>query len=169
MAASPSLDTLRAAIVTEIKKAMNAATPANVLTVHSYRRFWRDVQKFNSLFRRASPDLLPGKLNGWMVTRTRTREVETAERWRFYELHRFELHGYFGVQDEDPLATEKVFQDQIEVVRDNLRLNTSVFGNMERVEPVTQVEQIAPVTIGDFTCWYALLTLETEAIETKTL
>lgn len=168
MAALPSLTTLRAAIALEIRKALNPGVPANVLTVHEYRRFWRDEQKFRKLFERKLPDLMPGKLNGWMIQRFATTEVETEERWRFYQLHRFELHGYMGIQDEDVLATENVFQDQIEVIRDNLRLSRPVFGNMERVVPVTQVDTVEPVTLGDSTVWYAKLTLVTEGIENKT-
>ncbi len=170
MPASPTIAAIRSAVATEIRKAMNAGVPGNVLTVHEYRRFWRDAQKFASLFKRQSPDLLPGKINGWIVFRSRTREVETEERWRFYQLHRFEMHGYMGVQDADATSDEKAFQDQVELIRDNLRLNTGVFGNMERTVPVVQAETVSdPVEIGDVTCWYTLLSLEAEAIETKTL
>lgn len=174
MAASPTLDAVRTVIVSAIKAGMNAGSPASVLTVHPYRRFWRDQQKFRSLFERQAPDLLPGKINGWLVTRTRTRETETEERWRFYNIDHWELHGYFGVQDEDATATEKVFQDQIEAIRNNLRLAITgttydVFGLTERTSPVSQVESIQPVLIGDSTCWFALLSLEAERIETKTI
>lgn len=169
MAATPTLTAIRNAIRDAIRSALNPATPANATTVHVYRRFWRDEAKFNSLFRRAAPDLMPGKINGWMIQRARTQEIETEERWRFYQLHRFELYGYMGVQDEDATATENVFQDQIEAIRDNLRLNLAVFGNTERTVPVTQVERVELATVGDSTCWFGLLTLEAEGIETKFL
>jgi hypothetical protein len=167
MPATPSLTTIRDAIVSAIKSAMNSGTPGNVLTVHSYRRFWRDAQKFNSLFLRLAPDLLPGKINGWYVTRLATREVESPEWFRFYQVHRWQLDGFFGIQDDDATATEKVFQDQIEAIRDNLRLNATVFQSTEYSNPVTQVQTIEPITIGDSTVWHGVLVAEAEAVENK--
>lgn len=173
MAASPTLDAIRERIRTLIKSALNSGSPASVdNVVHPYRRFWRDEDKFRQLFKRTDAGAFLGLINGWMVTRMRTREEETEERWRFYQIHRFELMGYMGIQDGTTVKTEKDFQDQIELIRDNLRLDIgagSVFGNTERTVPVTQVEQVIPVTIGDSTCWHALLSLEAEGIETKTL
>lgn len=170
MALAPTVAAIRAAIITQVKAALNPGTPGNVTTVHDRRRFWRDASKFNSVFRRVSPDLLPGKVNGWMIFRTATEEVETDERWRFYGLHTFELHGYMGVQDEDATSDERAFQDQIEVIRGNCRLSAAIFGNMERVVPAVQVAEAAvPVTIGEVTAWYSRLTLRAEGIEVKTL
>lgn len=168
MPATPTIPTIRSAIVLAIKTAMNAGTPANVLTVHPYWRFWRDEQKFMALFRRTAPDLLPGKINGWMVRRGATEEIETEEWFRFYQLHRFEMIGYAGVQDDDASGlTEKDFQDQVEAVRDQLRLSGGVFTNTERTSPVVQVESVKPVTIGQYTCWEAFLSLKAEGIENK--
>ena len=175
MAASPTLDAIREAIRTAIKSALNSGSPASVDgVVHPYRRFWRDEDKFRSLFKRTDAGTFLGLINGWMVTRTRTREEETEERWRFYQIHRFELEGFMGVQDGPTVKTEKDFQDQIEAIRDNLRLNIgtgSVFGNTERSAPVTQVEDVSVGTMknSDSTCWRALLSLEAEGIETKTI
>lgn len=170
MPLSPLLGTIRSAIVTEVKEALNPLLPGNVTTVHSYRRFWRDALKFNSLFKRVSPDLLPGKINGWMIYRTATRVEEALERWRFYSIHRFTLEGYMGIQDADVTSDELAFENQIEVIRDNLRLNRSVFGNMEKTTADVEVESIeaGTVPLGDATCWRAILTLEAEAIEVKT-
>jgi hypothetical protein len=168
MSATPTIATIRTAIVTAVKAAMNPGTPGNVTTVHDYRRFWRDEQKFNSLFRRVAPDLLPGKLNGWMVYAGTTREEESREWGRFYQIHKFQLEGFAGLQDAGGL-TEKEFRDQVEVVRDNLRLNLAVFGNTERTSPVVQVDFFGPekVQYGDATVWLAILTLEAEGIENK--
>ena len=170
MALSPLLATIRSAIVTEVKTALNPVTPGDVLTCHDYRRFWRDALKFNTLFKRQAPDLLPGKINGWMVYRTATEVQESEERWRFYSLHRFTLEGYMGIQDADVTSDERAFENQIEVIRDRLRLNRSVFGNMEKTVADVTVESIEPGTVplGDASCWRAILTLEAEAIEVKT-
>lgn len=168
MSATPTITTIRSAIVTAVKAALNPGTPANATTVHDYRRFWRDEQKFNSLFRRATPDLLPGKLNGWMVYAGPTREEESREWGRFYQVHKFYLEGFAGIQDAGSL-TEKEFRNQVEVVRDNLRLNLAVFGNTERTSPVIQLESFGPekAQFGDAMVWLAVMSLEAEGIENK--
>ena len=170
MPASPTIDTIRAAIVSAIKSALNVGSPASVVTVHDYRRYWRDYDKFKALFQRtdAGGDVPSGRLNGWMVTRLRTREVEALEWSRFYQVHAFELEGFLGVQDAAALsATEKVFQDQIEKIRDNLRLNLTVYQTTEQTNPVCQVESIEPFDFGERTVWKANLLLEAESIEVK--
>lgn len=168
MPLSPTLPTLKAAVAVEVRKAMNPGSPVDVATVHTYRRFWRDPDKFRKLFERKAPDLLPGKLNGWMIYRPSTNEIEAEERWRFYSLHRLEIVGFMGIQDEDVTTNEQAFENQIEVVRDNIRLNRSIFGNMEKVVPSVQVDDVGPVLVGDSTFWRAQLSLITEAIEVKT-
>ncbi len=169
MAASPTVAAITSAIVTAVKSALNPGDPTKVKTVHDYRRWWFEEDLFRKFFVRPSDDLLPGKINGWMVFRKSTREVETEERWRFYQIHRFELHGLMGVKDADATANEKAFQAQVEAVRDNIRLNTSIFGNMERTAPVCQVEVMDVQREIEPTCWWAVLSLEAEGIETKTL
>jgi hypothetical protein len=170
MAMSPTVPTILAAIQTAIKSAMNSGTPSNVLTVHVKRRFWRDADKFRSIFIRQSPDLLPGRVNGWIIYRESTRVIEAEERWRFYAIHRIAIQGYMGVADADSAADQAAFEAQVEAVRDNLRLNTNVFGKAERTVPDTEVlESSTPVTIGDVTAWHANLSLEAEATEVKSL
>lgn len=172
MARSPSLSTIRDAVVLAIKTAMNPSTPSNVATVQSYRRFWRDQDKFNSFFKRTVTDVSGwrGLINGWMVKIT-SREVEAKELFRFYVKYRIEMHGYLGVKDVDASnptpKTEKDFLDQIDDIKDQLRLNTTVFGNTEETSPVTQLENTDVVEIAGYACWYALLSLECEAIDTK--
>lgn len=167
---SPTVPTILSAVSLAVRTAMNAGTPANVLTVHTKRRFWRDAQKFKTLFIRQSPDLLPGRVNGWIIYRDGVRAEEAEERWRFYSIHKVVLEGYMGVADGDGSGDQAAFDAQIEAIRDGLRLNTSVFGNTERTLPDVQGEEIStPVTIGDMTCWYARLTLEAEATEIKSL
>lgn len=168
MALVPSLPTLRTAIVTQVKLALNPGTPANVLVVHDKRVYWRDAAKFRSIFLRQAPDLLPDTYNGWLIYRVATRAIETPERFRFYGIHKFQIEGYFGVTDDND--SQKTFADQIEVIRDNIRLNTAIFGDTEKVLPDTQVEIDAePVGIGNITAWHAILTLEAEGIEVKSL
>ena len=87
------------------------------------------------------------------------------KRFRFYQLHTFELHGYLGIQDDT--TTEEAFQDQLELIRDEYRLNRDIFGNMERVVPDSKVTLVLPVTIGNAACWHGVISLRTEAIEVK--
>jgi hypothetical protein len=170
MAMSPTVPTILSAVSLVVRTAMNSGSPGNVLTVHTRRRFWRDSAKFASLFKRQSPDLLPGRINGWLLYRGSTRPEEAEERWRFYSLHRIVLDGYMGVNDADGSSDQAAFVTQIEAIRDGLRLSTAVFGNTERTLPDVEVEEDAsPVTIGDVTCWYARLSLEVEASEVKSL
>ena len=169
MAMSPTIPTILAAVALEVKTAMNP-TFANVTTVHTKRRFWRDDLKFNALFKRVSPDLLPGRVNGWIIYRDATRAEESDHRWRFWSIHKIALEGYMAVNDGDATADQSAFDAQIEAIRDRLRLNVSVFGNTEKTLPDTQVEQSSePVLIGNVTAWYARLSLEVEAVEVKSL
>lgn len=171
MARSPALSTIRDAVTLAIRTAMNPGTPSAVTTVNEYRRFWRDRDKFDSMFKRPQSDLAGwrGLINGWMVHIT-AKEKEAPEWFRFYRLYRIECHGYMGVQDvvgASTPKTQKDFIDQVESVCDGLRMNTSVFGNTEESTPVAQVETMDLVDIADYRCWYALVTLEAEAIDTK--
>jgi hypothetical protein len=169
MAMVPTVATLRTAIADAVKLAMNSGAPLTVTTVHTRRRFWRDYDKFVSLFIRddVGGDIPADHINGWMITRKRAVEVEAEERWRFHRLHTFTLYGYCGLQDET--VTEETFIDQIERIADNLRLNLSVFGNTERVVPVCNHDLLETYDLGDARCWYAELSLTTEATEVKTL
>ena len=172
MARSPSLSTIRNAVITAIKTGMNSSSPSNVVTVHDYRRFWRDQAKFLSLFTRSASDVAGwrGLVNGWMV-RITSREVEAKELFRFYIKYRIEMHGYLAVKDVDANhatpKTEKDFLDQVDDIKDQLRMNTSIFGNTEETSPVSQLETTEVVEIAEIRCWYALLSLECEAIDTK--
>lgn len=173
MARTPALSTIRDAVVTAIKTAMNPTTPSNVVTVHDYQRFWRDKDKFDSMFKRSQSDVSAwrGLINGWMI-RITSREVEAKEYFRFYIKYRIELHGYMGIKDtsvsDASPKTQKDFLDQIDLIKDQLRLNATVFGNTEETSPVTQLEQMEHVDPGvGYACWFALLSLECEAIDTR--
>lgn len=173
MARSPTLSTIRNEVVSCIKTGMNSGSPSSVATVHDYQRFWRDDAKFQSLFKRSQSDLSGwrGLVNGWMVKITST-EVEAKEFFRFYIKYRIELHGYLAVKDVDANTptpkTQKDFLDQVDAIKDALRMNTTIFGNTEDTSPVSQFDDADVVTIGGgIRCWFAKLTLEAEAIDTK--
>lgn len=170
MALSPTLTTLRAAIKLLIQTGMDSGSPATVLTVHDKLRFWRDPDKFFSLFKRldAGAGSLLGKINGWMFTRTSTRVLESEERWRFYSLHTFTLYGYMGVED-GAFVSETAMQDQIEAIRDRFRLATTVFGNMEKTVADVEVVDFGKYELADVNCWQGILRFSCEAIEIKSL
>lgn len=172
MAASPTLDALKDAIALVVKTVLNSSTPSAVNTVHTKKRFFRDQAKFESFFKRAdtaSPSL-KGKINGWNIYRDRTQEIETDERWRFYQIHSIKVEGFFAIQDSESFISADVFEAQIEAIRDALRLSTAVFGNTERVSPVVQVDVANElIQVGEVSAWHAVLSLEVEGIETKTL
>lgn len=164
---TPLVPAILSAIQSAVKSALNVGSPSSVVTVHTKRRFWRDAQGFNSIFKRTDGSA-NGRVNGWMIYRATTRVEEAAERWRFYAIHKILLEGWMSVADADASWDQAAFDAQIEVIRDNLRLNTNVFNNAEYTTPDTEVEEAStPVTIGDHTCWYARLSLESEAVEVK--
>src|SRR5262249_17873905 len=127
---------------------------------------------FDSLFKRSSSDLSgwQGLINGWMMNIV-AREEEAPEWFRFYTKYRFELEGFLGVQDVNAVhatpKTQQDFIDHVEPVRDQLRLNTTIFGNTEATTPVAQVEEMDVVEIGEYRCWHAKVTFECESIATK--
>ena len=164
MSASPTVATIRNGIVSAVKTALNATPSLVANVVHDYERFWRDQQKFNSLFNRTDTGWV-GKLNGWMINKVSTREEHAPEWFRVYLIHKFQLDGFMGIQDTG--KTEKDFIDQMESICDGLRLNTTVFTNWEMTTPVAHRELIERITIGDATCWHGVITLEAESIENK--
>jgi hypothetical protein len=169
MSMSPTVPSILSAIATVIKTAMNPGHPSRVTTVHTKRRFFRDPEKFNELFRRANNDSPTQPINGWLVYRQSTRPLEADERWRFYSIHRIRLEGFLAVADDTTLD-QAAFDAQIEAIRDGLRLSTSVFGTMERTLPDSEViEASTPILIGNVTAWHAVLGLEVQGVETKSL
>lgn len=172
MARSPALSTLRDAVVLAIKTGMNSGTPSAVVSVQDYRRFWRDRNYFDSLFKRSQSDLAGwrGLINGWQVEISSTEE-EAKEFFRFYIKYKITLHGYLGIKDVDANTptpkTLKDFLDQVDAIKDQLRMNTTIFGNTEETSPVSQLEEMDVVSIAEYTCWYAKLTLVCEAIDTR--
>lgn len=167
MPATPSLATIRSAVVLAVQTAMNPGSPGTVNTVNDYRRFWRDDQQFQKLFQRTdAASGFTGKINGWMI-KIQRKEVEAPEWFRYYVKHQIELHGYMGVQDAGSTKTEKDFLDQIDAVCDQLRLNLNVFGNTEVTSPVVSDGDAQVVEIGQKTCWYTVLRLEVERIDTR--
>lgn len=171
MPRTPTLSTLRDAISLAIRTGMNPGSPSSVKTVNDYRRFWRDRNYFDSLMKRQAGDLsgFVGLINGWMIW-IRSTEEEAPEFFRFYVKYRVELHGYMGVQDVTNTTTPKTqkdFLDQVDAVKDQLRLNTTIFGNTEVTTPVSQLEECDVVEIAEYRCWHALLSLECEAVDTR--
>jgi hypothetical protein len=172
MAMAPKVKDILAVIAGIVRTAMNPVKPSSVKTVYTRRRFWRDQQQFRRIFERAPGDAHAGRVNGWHLYRTRTRAIETGERWRFYGIHSIELEGWMGVEDnpDQNFFSFDVLDEQGEAIRDAIRLSTSIFGNMEMTLPDTQNEMnCAPFRTFEVQCWRTVMTLEFEGIETKSL
>ena len=170
MAMTPSLATLRAAIKLEIQTALYVTTPASVLVVHSFRRWWNDAFKFQALFKRsdAGAGVWNGLVNWYPFTSLRRRPVEAAERWLYYRLTTWQVEAFAGMQDRSGKPTEETFQDQLETVADRFRNNATIFGNREKTLADVEVADVQMILVGDLTCWRAVMSFETESLETKT-
>lgn len=168
MSVVPTPPTILAAIIADVKYGFNPSTPSNVTTVHDTRRWWNNMATFLKFFRRETPDLQPGKINGAMCYQIGTEEVEAPEWFRFYEINEFEIHMIAGVQDSGGL-TFKEFDAQVEAVRNKLRLDRAVFGNTEKTSPVIHKEgpRSNKLDFADFTVWEAFLRLKAEGVEVK--
>ena len=169
MSMAPTVPAILAAVETVVKAAMNPVAPSRVQTTHVKRVFWRDQKKFQSLFKRTVDDSPTQPVNGWMIYRASTKPIEAEERWRFYSIHRIRMEGFLAVADDTALD-QAAFDAQIELVRDGLRLSTAVFGTMEKVLPDTEVlESSTPILIGEITAWHAVLEIEVQGVEVKSL
>jgi len=147
-------------IRTQIKIILESV--AGIGVVHDYERWAVDWAKALQLFKPSNQD----KINGWMITRTKTQEwVDTFN--RNFSLHHFLIRGVYSLDDAG--ASEKIFQDLIEAVRDKFRTNYNLNGSCESIYPDTgppyegragvQVDLIEVRTFGGVLCHYCELSL----------
>jgi hypothetical protein len=169
---TPSIPVILGNVASVIKTAMNPTKPSAVQTVWTRRRFWKTPQEFLSILQRTSGDALAGQINGWMIYRGRTRPVEVrgGQTFLYYSLHRIDCMGYMGVQDNGTAFSVDQFEAQVETIREGLRDNETVFGNMERTIADSEVEfSQEPYTRFEYTCWGARISFEVEALEVESL
>ncbi len=117
----PTLDQIRA----KIAEMMFAAAPA--IAVHDYERYTKNMSDLAAMYKSEDPlDPDAARLNGWHVRRITTHEIETAVGGPKVVTHAWEMRGFMALDDAD--ATEKVFDNQIETIRDTFRDDETLGG-----------------------------------------
>ena len=108
--------------------------------VHDFERWTVDWKKFLEFFKTAD-----NKINGWVITRSESRESEHAAGAVNIRSHTFLIKGYYGLKDS--LESEKIFQDLIENICSALRRNNDLNGSCLNSDP-PQVSLLKPGTFG---------------------
>jgi hypothetical protein len=151
----PTVQQIRTAIKAKID------TVAGVGPVHEYERFLKDQSRLVALYTSGNPK----RVLGWHIRRVSTREtLEDIARW--VVLHGWRIRGYMGLDDAD--ASEKLFDDLIEQIRDAFRSDDTLGGvvfscvNPANDEAGIQVLDHRPVLFCGVLCHFAELGLTTQ-------
>src|SRR3990167_6470997 len=103
--------------------------------VYDYERWAAEWKKMLDIYK--DPD--SGKINGWTISRESSPEIFIpgcgSER-----RHAIVVRGYFGLEDDE--ASEKIFQDLIEVICSPLPTETNLPGRAHQVEVPVQVDSV---------------------------
>jgi hypothetical protein len=163
MPLSPTLDTIREAIKAQLTTGGGPLTgipfyesPIEVFIETDIRDKFKDPS---------------GRLHWYWIEREAATEEESDTRGRFLTSHVIALHGFMAVRD--PAAGDNsyiTFSDEVESVRDKLRLNSTVFGTPDRpnVSPRTaQLRSFGAEMVMDHLVWHAIIELRVEAFEDK--
>lgn len=153
------LATIRTAIVATV-----AAVP-EVGVVHAYERYIRADDKFRQLYLYTPPVGTP-QLRGWWVRRVATAESSPNISPRTRNVHTWHVRGYMVLNDE--AASELVFDELVEAVRDAVRADLT-FGGVADLGPLNdgdntegaQVVDTGPVMFCGVLCHSALLEIRT--------
>jgi len=123
---------------------------ADIGLVYDYERWAALPDRFIALFKTG------GKIKAWAITRTSTREemFSSNENRRIYI---FTIRGFFSLDDAN--ASEKTFQDLIELICSTFRTLPDLEKVCENCEPV-QVVSVGHAMLADVLCHFAELTLE---------
>jgi len=146
-----TLAQIRAAIVAKLE-----AVP-NVGRVHDHQPFLKTEAKLKELY------VTNGQLLGWHIRRVGTRETAPFVS-RNVERHRWVIQGFMAFDDTG--ASELVFDDLVEAIRDAFRadqtLGGMVAGTADEDAAGLQVEDSLPVLFCGVLCHSARLVLVTE-------
>jgi hypothetical protein len=126
--------------------------------VHEYMRWSATWQKFLDFFKDAD-----GKINGAMITRTGTKEIDYGGSGQDLRTHNIKISLIYGLNDTD--GSELYFQDYIvEAVCTALRGNKRLNGTAENCTPPT-VDVCETRMFGSVLCHYAEISLAADEIE----
>lgn len=134
---APTLDEIRA----KIAEMMFAAAPA--IAVHDYERYSKNMSDLAAMYKSEDPlDAAAARLNGWHVRRLTTAEISPSVAGPKVVTHAWEMRGFMAIDDAD--ASEKVFDNQIETIRDVFRDDETLGGLVS----TTVVEQGSDTVAG---------------------
>lgn len=150
-----TIGTIRAAIVAKISGVAGAGT------VQAWERYANDLAALKGFYTQG------GRIHGWLVTRTSTREMPDTSGSR-RAVHRWSIRGYRSLVDAE--ASELEFSDLVERVRAAFRwdetlgdvVETTIVGDTAGL----QLDDFGPVMFGGLLCHGARLSLETQEIVT---
>ncbi|MDA8107567.1 MAG: hypothetical protein M0015_02930 [Betaproteobacteria bacterium] len=136
----PTLDQIR----TKIAEKIFAVAPT--IAVHDYERYTKNMSDLAAMYK--SEDVLDAnaaRLNGYHVRRVATAEDEPMVGAKKEVTHTWEIRGFMALDDAD--ATEKLFDNQVEAIRDTFReddtlgglVATTVVGNAAGVQVLESV------------------------------
>lgn len=151
----PALYEIRNAIVAEMQAI------ANIGIVHGYERYAAREGDFRTFY---LYDLGAGvqQIRGWYVRRRST--VQTREVMGSHEdVHQWLIRGFMAI--DDAAASEKTFDDLIEVVRERFRVNNNLGGLIASIYSPdgkgVELAESQPVLFGGVLCHSARLHLST--------
>ena len=152
-----SVETLRAAIKAKI------VAVASIGTVHDYERYLKDQSRLATLY--VNTAQTGSRVYGWNIRRVRTVE-QLVSTGRNYQDHYWRIRGYMSLEDAD--GTEKLFDIQIEAIRDAFRADPTLgnicdthFNEQNAGQGGVQLEEHEPVLFCGVLCHGARLGLIT--------
>ncbi len=149
-----SLTAIRAAAATIIRE-VSAVGP-----VYEYQRWTNTWEKFLELFKDAN-----NKINGCMITRTRTPEDESGGSGQNVRKHELKIVCVYGLKDED--QSEIFFQDSIvDGICSALRAKRTLNGTV-RYCSAPSVETVGHRMFGKVLCHYAEIIISAEEMEKR--
>ena len=155
----PSLNQIRAAIAEKIF----SLDPS--VAVHEYERYTQNASDLIAMYK--SGDAENARLHGWHVRRLATKEVLVdTGRWSIW--HTWRIRGFMAIDDAD--ESEKLFDTEIEAIRDAFRADDSLGGLVfecvaQNGDTGVQVIASQPVLFAGVLCHSAELGLTTQHLE----
>lgn len=156
----PTVNQIRAAIAEKI----HGVNPA--VAAHEYERYTKNQSDLLAMYQAPdSLDATKARLNGYHVRKVSTREVFVdTGRWSIW--HRWRIRGLMSLDDAD--ESEKLFDTQLEAIRDAFRLDDTLGGlilgtiDPESGEAGMQVIEQKPVMFAGVLCHWAEMGLSTQ-------
>lgn len=141
--------------------ALIAAVPGAGV-VHAYEPYSKTQSEFQAAYIWTAPDTTK-QLRGWHLRRTATRERELGV-GRTLNAHTWRITGYMALDDNG--ATELVFDELVEAIRQAYRLDPTL-GGAAQLSPAEgagiDVPDSKPVVFCGVLCHSATLQLTTHA------